>query len=73
MIAYADSMLHGNESDEQHASQSSAAVQKFRKLMKLKSTLQNDADIIETGRFNISPVLLAMQQYFEKYEGRVYW
>ena len=53
MIAYADSMLHGSESDEQQASQSSAAVQKSRKL--------------------ISPVLLAMQQYFERYEGRMYW
>ena len=62
MIAYADSMFHG--------SQTSAGG---HKLMKLKSTLQNDPAMIETGPFNISPVLLAMQQYFEKYEGRVYW
>ena len=62
MIAYADSMFHG--------SQTSAGG---HKLMKLKSTLQNDAAMIETGQFNISPVLLAMQQYFEKYEGRIYW
>ena len=62
MIAYADSMFHG--------SQTSAGG---HKLMKLKSTLQNDPAMIETGPFNISPVLLAMQQYFERYEGRMYW
>ena len=35
--------------------------------LKSAQTLANEEGLV------ISPLLLAMQQYFEKYEGRMYW
>ena len=60
MIAHADSGLlrYGSESK---------VVQRSN-FMRSNSTIHNDKGVI-----NISPLLLAMQQYFEKYEGHVFW
>ena len=41
--------------------------------MKLFSQFKSATTLQNTEDLAISPLLLAMQQYFEKYEGRMYW
>ena len=68
-IAHVDSMQRRSESEASHASESEHASDRRTNLMELMShfTLEDDEGLA------ISPLLLAMQQYFEKYEGCMYW
>ena len=41
--------------------------------MQLTSQFESARVLKDEKTLVISPLLLAMQQYFEKYEGRMYW
>ena len=74
-IAHADSMRRRGEPDYDHkrpalpqnAMERRKNLQHLMSQFKSSTTLQNDEGL------TISPLLLAMQQYFEKYEGCMYW
>ena len=73
-IAHADSMHRRSESEEEsHASESVHASDRRKNLMELMSQFKSAQTLKDDEGLVISPLLLAMQQYFEKYEGRVYW
>ena len=74
-IAHADSLRRRGDPEYDHkrpalprnASDRRKNLQRLMSQFKSSTTLQNDEGL------TISPLLLAMQQYFEKYEGRMYW
>ena len=71
-IAHVDSMQRRSESEEEsHASESGHASDRRKNLIELMSQLAHTLE--DDEGLAISPLLLAMQQYFEKYEGRMYW
>ena len=71
-IAHVDSMQRRSESEEEsHASESGHASDRRKNLIELMSQLAHTLE--DDEGLAISPLLLAMQQYFEKYEGHMYW
>jgi hypothetical protein len=73
-IAHADSMHRRSESEEEsHASESVHASDRRKNLMELMSQFKSAQTLKDDEGLVISPLLLAMQQYFEKYEGHMYW
>ena len=73
-IAEADSNRRRNVPKKAPASDSSTNVSDRRKnLMQLTSQFESARVLKDEKTLVISPLLLAMQQYFEKYEGRMYW
>ena len=73
-IAHADSMHRQSESEEvSHASESAHASDRRKNLMELMSQFKSAQTLNDDEGLVISPLLLAMQQYFEKYEGHMYW
>ena len=80
-IAHADSMKRRSEdaSEKEHKGHASLVEQKTNasdrraNLMHLMSQFKSAQTLKNEEGLAISPLLLAMQQYFEKYEGRMYW
>ena len=73
-IAHLDSMKRQNESEEEsHASESVHAPDRRKNWVELMRQLKSAQTLANEEGLVISPLLLAMQQYFEKYEGRMYW
>ena len=56
-----------------HASESVHASDRRKNLMELMSQFKSAQTLKDDEGLVISPLLLAMQQYFEKYEGCMYW
>ena len=52
---------------------STNASDRRKNLMQLTSQFESARVLKNEKTLVISPLLLAMQQYFEKYEGRMYW
>ena len=55
------------------ASESAHASDRRKNLMELVSQFKSAHTLKDDEGLVISPLLLAMQQYFEKYEGHMYW
>ena len=74
-IAHADSMRRRMEAEgEQKRPALPRNVSDRRQnLMHLVSQFKSSQTLEDDEGLAISPLLLAMQQYFEKYEGRMYW
>ena len=78
-IAHADSMKLRSESKSADTSHSPEVEQNSNvsdwrtNLMHLASQFKSAQTLKNEEGLAISPLLLAMQQYFEKYEGRMYW
>ena len=72
-IAHADSMKLRSESKSEATGHSPEVSDRRTNLMNLLSQFKSAQTLQNEEGLAISPLLLAMQQYFEKYEGRMYW
>ena len=72
-IAHADSLLRREQGSSKEEKNSNGSSDRRTNLMKLVSQFKSATTLQNTEDLAISPLLLAMQQYFEKYEGQMYW
>ena len=73
-IAHEDSIQYRKDASESPEPVQNSNVSDRRKnLMRLMGQFKSAQTLNNDEGLAISPLLLAMQQYFEKYEGRMYW